>query len=103
MIKLTKGVGSSTDGCGWVEEFKFEFTDADIKKIKNCQSLIKEHDLSSIDILFDAEIIHSDDFTPDSLPVLRIFGHCLYYCCQSKYDGTIQYESEQISNEELGL
>lgn len=103
MIELTKGVGFSTDANGSVEKFKFEFTKADIEKIKTCQALIKEHDLSSIDIRFDAEIVHDNDFTPDSTPVLRVFDYCLYYCCQSKYDAGVQYESEQITNEELGL
>jgi hypothetical protein len=103
MKKITKGVGFSTDGCGWIEKFKLEFDKADIEKIKICQALIKKHDLSSIDIRFEAEIIHDDDFTPDSTPVLKVFNDCLYYCCQSKYDAGVQYESEQILNEELGL
>jgi hypothetical protein len=103
MKTITKGVGFTTDHNGSVEEFKLEFYNVDLYKIKKCQALIKEHELSSIDIRFEAEVKHDNDFTPDSTPVLRIFNDCLYYCCQSKYDAGIQYESEQILNEELGL
>lgn len=104
MIKITKGVGSTTDANGSVEEFKLEFYKSDIEKIKKCQALIKEHDLSSIDILFDAEeIVHDSDFTPESTTTLKIFNDCAYFFCQSKYDGTVQYESAKIENSELGL
>lgn len=104
MIKITKGVGFTTDSNGSVEEFNLEFDNVDLEKIKKCQALIKEHDLSSIDILFDAaEIVHDGDFTPDSTPVLRVFNNCVYYRCESKYDASIQCESNQIENSELGL
>jgi hypothetical protein len=103
MIEITKGVGFTTDHSSNVDEFKLTFTAQELERIKLCQSLIKEHQLSSVEIKFDAaEIEHDSSFRP-SIEALKIFNDCMYFSCQSKHDAGIQYESEQITNEELGL
>lgn len=102
MIKLTKGVGFTTDSNGSIEEFKMEFDKSDLEKIKKCQALIKEHDFQAIEIDFCAEIEHDGDFT-EGVSWLKVFNDCVYFNVQSKYTAEIQYESEQITNEELGL
>ncbi len=104
MIKISKGVGFTTDPNGSVERFDFEFTEKDLAKIKLCQNLLKEHGLEAIDIDFPAaHIEHDSDFTPSSVETLKVLNGCVYYNVQSKYTAESQYESEQITNKELGL
>lgn len=102
MIKITKGVGFTTDSDESIEEFRMEFDKSDLEKIKKCQALIKEHELNCIEIDFDAEIEHDGDFR-EGPSWLKIFNDCVYFNVQSKHTAENQYESEQISNEELGL
>jgi hypothetical protein len=103
MKEIIKGVGFTTDHSSSIEEFKLTFTAQDLEKIKLCQSLIKQHKLSTIEIDFNAtEIVHDNSVKP-SIEALKIFNDCMYFTCQSKHDSGVQYESEPISNEELGL
>lgn len=75
-----------------------QFTDQEIEKLKLCINLASQHDITvSLDICAENNLEDTTDFTP-GYECIRIYSTgILYYYAQSKYDASIQIESEAFT------
>ena len=106
MTTLIVDLGYSSHNEWGIDKIKIEFSEQDLENIKKHQSYIQENaDVFKIVMLFDATYLDENgkedtDYRTDGAE-LFIFSDRAYVYSQSKWDCSIQIESEEISNELL--
>ena len=101
MKELTVEVGFTTDCMGEVSSIKLEFSDNVLESIRKYQAYVKDNsDVFKVVMDFDAELLDSDgnetEFFRTYGGELFIFQETLYYFTQSKYDASVQIESNEF-------
>lgn len=104
--ELIVEVGFSTDPMWEVSHFGLEFSDEDLKKIRKHQAYLQDNpDIFKVVMYFDGECFSDEDKTESDFRAdggeLFIFKDTVYYFTQSRYDASLQYESQEITNEML--
>lgn len=104
--ELIVEVGFSTDPMWEVSHFGLEFSQEDLLKIRKHQAYLQDNpDIFKVVMWFDGECFSDEDKTPSDFRTdggeLFIFKERVYYYTQSRYDASFQYESQEITNEEL--
>lgn len=102
---ITIPVGWTTEMCCTPSGLKLEFSPEDIARIKKVMQVVKDENLQSAKIEFEAEYFADEECTEESdfrSDVHQlIYPDCFYFYAQSKHDSSIQFESEELSIEEI--
>jgi hypothetical protein len=104
--ELIVEVGFTTDPMGEISHFGLDFSEKDLQLIKKHQIYLHENpDIFKVVMFFDGECFADEDKTPSDFKTdggeLFIFKERIYYYTQSRYDASYQYESQEITNEEI--